>query len=656
MKRFLVFTLFLTFFFLEISNAQYAKDDYELIKASFTREFDSDVITNYLKSGDIRKEAAALLTIAQSDDKEWIESILSLSIDNHPLILPFTLGKLGRDDVSADYLYTIVTSTENDTIRKHAMIALGNCGNGIMLDLLSALVKEDRNKYAPGYALSLLNFAMNNLLSPDGSRILSDIILDETLSVETRANAMMMLVRFYDPHSIYDMWTQLVTADVTNDMDVSLVRFTLSAMNKIDYFPYDRQLLGYVVHHDIWNIRAAACATLTYYPYKEVDELNIHLGLFSDENPNVVRNASVAVRNIRLEPELNTYLVDSLISILSNSDKKSHTSGELFLSLLQLSDSPKSIFEMFASDVLPEYRNRGIAQHNAFFENPAEMIIEQFDDADTNNKLEIMNSLLQLKNELQEKEKVYNFFYSQLQSAHSPIVSLACEGIIDSVALFSNEELSNIITTQVKDNLSNSDFLEAHISLLTLAKGVSEELHQEIVSLYKESGNYALQYLTGMEGVQKTTEQFDDFWENAFKYQTATILTDKGAFKVVLLPQLAPISVGNFCKLAKEGYYDNVLFHRVVPGFVIQAGDPTGTGWGGPGYEIVSEYSPFPYEKGTLGMASAGKNTEGSQWFVMHEYHPHLNGRYTVWAKIYSGQFIVDLIEQDDKIIKITLE
>jgi cyclophilin family peptidyl-prolyl cis-trans isomerase len=93
----------------------------------------------------------------------------------------------------------------------------------------------------------------------------------------------------------------------------------------------------------------------------------------------------------------------------------------------------------------------------------------------------------------------------------------------------------------------------------------------------------------------------------------------------------------------------------VVPGFVIQGGDPTGTGWGGPGYEITSEFSPLEYNRGIVGMASAGKDTEGSQWFVTTGNYPHLNGRYTIFAEVLKGMDVVEKIKQDDKILSVNL-
>ncbi|HEY9187775.1 MAG TPA: peptidylprolyl isomerase [Ignavibacteria bacterium] len=131
------------------------------------------------------------------------------------------------------------------------------------------------------------------------------------------------------------------------------------------------------------------------------------------------------------------------------------------------------------------------------------------------------------------------------------------------------------------------------------------------------------------------------------------INTEKGKILVQLFPNDAPYTVMSICSLADRKFFDGLVFHRVVPNFVIQGGDPLGTGWGGPGYSIKTEISPQKFGTGYLGMANAGKNTEGSQFFITHSPQPHLDGRYTVFGKVIKGMDVVDLIQEGDKIISI---
>lgn len=124
---------------------------------------------------------------------------------------------------------------------------------------------------------------------------------------------------------------------------------------------------------------------------------------------------------------------------------------------------------------------------------------------------------------------------------------------------------------------------------------------------------------------------------DASRQYSAVLHTVHGDITLRLLPEIAPQSVNSFVFLARAGFYDGVTFHRVLPGFVAQAGDPTGAGTGGPGYRLPDELSERPFEAGTVGMANAGPGTNGSQFFIVLAPATHLNGRYTVFAEVSVG-------------------
>lgn len=129
------------------------------------------------------------------------------------------------------------------------------------------------------------------------------------------------------------------------------------------------------------------------------------------------------------------------------------------------------------------------------------------------------------------------------------------------------------------------------------------------------------------------------------KRYTATVETNKGSFEVEFYPSDAPTTVNNFVCLARDGYFDGTPFHRIVPGFVIQGGDPTGTGSGGPGYRFADEPIAKEYEKGTLAMANAGPNTNGSQFFVvLDDLRGKLPKNYTIFGRVIGGGETVDAI------------
>jgi cyclophilin family peptidyl-prolyl cis-trans isomerase len=138
---------------------------------------------------------------------------------------------------------------------------------------------------------------------------------------------------------------------------------------------------------------------------------------------------------------------------------------------------------------------------------------------------------------------------------------------------------------------------------------------------------------------------------------TAKVSTTRGNFSMELLPEIAPEHVNSFVFLARDGFYNGTVFHRVEPGFVVQGGDPTGTGRGGPGYTVPLEASDEQFVRGVLGMArSQDPNSAGSQWFVTLGDAPHLNGQYTVFGRVLEGMDVVDCIEVGDAIISLEIQ
>jgi peptidyl-prolyl cis-trans isomerase B (cyclophilin B) len=131
--------------------------------------------------------------------------------------------------------------------------------------------------------------------------------------------------------------------------------------------------------------------------------------------------------------------------------------------------------------------------------------------------------------------------------------------------------------------------------------------------------------------------------------------TSMGDIEATLFATKAPVTVASFLNLAKRGYYDGLTFHRVIPNFMIQGGDPTGTGRGGPGYQFEDEIHPAlrHTQAGLLSMANAGRGTNGSQFFVTHNATPWLDGKHTIFGKVTKGQLVVDAIQQGATINRI---
>lgn len=160
---------------------------------------------------------------------------------------------------------------------------------------------------------------------------------------------------------------------------------------------------------------------------------------------------------------------------------------------------------------------------------------------------------------------------------------------------------------------------------------------------------------TGAEETKKEEKkQTTSNKERENNMHTVTIETNKGTIVFETYDSDAPKTVDNFVTLAQDGFYDGIIFHRVIPGFMIQGGDPTGTGMGGPGYKFEDELDPNTpsakegYKQGVVAMANSGPNTNGSQFFIMHQDYP-LPHQYTIFGKVISGQDVVDAIANVDR-------
>jgi peptidyl-prolyl cis-trans isomerase B (cyclophilin B) len=139
------------------------------------------------------------------------------------------------------------------------------------------------------------------------------------------------------------------------------------------------------------------------------------------------------------------------------------------------------------------------------------------------------------------------------------------------------------------------------------------------------------------------------------KKYTALIKTARGDLTIELYPQDAPVTVNNFVALARKGFYNGLTFHRIIPGFMAQGGDPSGNGTGGPGYKFQDEFSSRTHQAGSLSMANSGPNTNGSQFFICYAPQPHLNGKHTVFGQLTQGMDVLKQLVNGDKMNEVVI-
>jgi cyclophilin family peptidyl-prolyl cis-trans isomerase/HEAT repeat protein len=205
------------------------------------------------------------------------------------------------------------------------------------------------------------------------------------------------------------------------------------------------------------------------------------------------------------------------------------------------------------------------------------------------------------------------------------------------------------------DALSKQKSAAANDAIKTALDSSDHLIRRRAVALLKANGVGDFSNRIGTVKTRNTDADYLRAIARTGRKVTATVVTSKGAFTIEFLPEEAPLTVDNFVQLARKGYFRGQTIPRVVPNFVVQAGDPRGDQNGGPGYQIRCEVNEVSYERGAVGMALSGKDTGGSQWFVTHSPQPHLDGGYTVFGRVIRGMEVVDNIARGDVILRVII-
>jgi len=205
------------------------------------------------------------------------------------------------------------------------------------------------------------------------------------------------------------------------------------------------------------------------------------------------------------------------------------------------------------------------------------------------------------------------------------------------------------------DALGKQKNQAANDAIRTALNSSDHLIRRKAVALLKTNGAGDFSDRVGLVKTRNTDVDYRRAMARIGKRPTATIVTSRGSFTIEFLPADATLNVDNFIQLAKRGYFNGQTIPRVVPNFVVQAGDPRGDQNGGPGYQIRCEINEVRYERAAVGMALSGKDTGGSQWFVTHSPQPHLDGGYTVFGHVIRGMDVVDNIARGDVIRRVII-
>ncbi|MEJ5261897.1 MAG: peptidylprolyl isomerase [Ignavibacterium sp.] len=651
---------YLLFFALSnLSFGQFKPDYHDLIETTAKRLFDRTIIEKYLNSSDSSRVIAALLSISHSEDTTFIKQITELDFKKFGKWISFALGQIGESEISKNFLWQKLFDN-NCACSEYIFYALGKLGDENDLQRLNDLFLNYKNSKSLfiGIEDAILQFRNRNIKSDISKKILVEEIIDNSTSLKRKKKALFTLARLGSDSTIIPHLSETLSSSNDDELlQLSLMNFRVQK-----YFPAEQKLL-FDLNSKSDAVRIEFIKALPYCENKS-NVIRIIKSIISstDENENLIIEG---LRSLQANKWDNDLLTD-------------HNIKNSLINLIRVSSNKVIIEEAFNAYKylfgIDDNLNNDSLHTKLTTKTQLQLLFDQqkddvkFDEveklySETKNLKERISALELILSESKvfSNDSLFNkFILNSLQSDIAAIISTAADGLDSSFIKRNSDKLITIILEQTKRFKSNTDFIEAEFSLINLAKKISDDFYDEVISNLSDTKVYSLKKFLSKESsnkeiVSKEFSNLDSLLKKSFEYSGAIIKTNKGDIELKFRVDLAPVTAGNFINLAEKKFYDGIVLHRVVPGFVIQAGDPTGTGWGGPGYEIISEFSPEEFFTGAVGIASAGKDTEGSQFFIMQGYYPHLNGRYTLFAKVTSGVNVVMNISEGDVINSVQL-
>ncbi len=658
--QFNLFLLFLIFLNSASSFCQYDKSDEALVKTTFTRTFDKKIISSYLNSNDERKITAALLSISHSEDSTFIPQLCKLDFQKYYETICFTLGQLGENKSSTNFLWQMLEKFPDKETEKIILETIGKIGDKNDLQKLHSLIEQNKITSNCGFALSIYNFSLRKLSDQKSIVVLNNFLVQYNEGIE---ETLFTLFRIGTSDSvILSSVENILRSEIKKENPSQfIVQYALGIFRKAKYFPNDPTLLFTLSTNKDAIIRIETAKTGIYFPFKDENNFDFLFQLLFDKNPNVARQMAISFRDIPVENNRKEIVVRFMRKQLKNVNLSKTVRGELFITFIKhVQTFDPYLIKEFEPFIDNDFIYQSCVELNILPQDVFDYLLGKFSQEKKENKLFIQTSILKHQKSYRGNTSFKNFAFMVFTEKDIPLSTTLLDELPVEFLQANKKELIKIIFADIKRNKNNLNFAGSVESYYNVLEKIDKSSAKKLCKLLTSSTVYSIaKFASNKLGAkapfQNKGRYFVNLWEQAFKYSGVKVKTTKGDFIIEFLPEVAPISVGNFCLLAEKNFFNGLKFHRVVPAFVIQGGDPENTGWGGSEIPIVSEFSPYQFQTGIVGMASSGKDTESSQWFVMQAFHPHLNGRYTIFGNVVEGMETVLQTEQNDEILSVEL-
>ncbi len=712
-----MYMLFLMFAAITVYSQPYPNEIKHILELKDTRSSGrGNELTDNLNSGNNKIAKVSAWALSNISDtatikdigEVLIQSVNGITEDNVslslPILLSFALGQMNSSEGN-EFLVNalnLVFGKKNEfasQITAEIIYNLSKTGNENEFNRILELKSGDKQINA-AIAMAIARFGMRKIKSDAGFRKLAELF-EQTADSTVRRNVTFAFNRINDKDALIAYNTELIISATSPDPLARM--WALSAIGKQQDTASIEFLLDVLSKEFDWRVRVNIVNALGNYKI----DLN---------SPLLEKTVNALIEHAENDPSVHVSIVSwqALGKLFAGADTRNPFTRKIQQEILFITTPGKAYDWQIKAEAIKTYakifKDEAKADLFAIFNSTDNYDIKSavvesfgfFDDPIVYKELRenVSNDVMKYNEIHPNKDgsmigsndlaKMYRAFVSALtelddkmdsenrniirlilsefaSSKDAPLTEMCLSNLQDSIYMHYRAETCQIMTFDYQSlTLPNDkDVMLMYIEAWGNMKfdGAKDILTANLKSIdydIAKASSDALQKITGEDRsgkiiAPKYRTDFDwDFIAKLSEKKFASIKTNTGVIVVKLDYSVAPFTVMNFVKLSEKGYYNNTIFHRVVPNFVIQGGDPTGTGFGGPGYSIRSEFSPLPFDAYTIGMASSGKDTEGSQFFITHSPQPHLDGKYTMFGRVVEGFDVVDKIQIGDVIVNIT--
>ena len=640
---------------------------------------DASSLQTFLQNEDAWLRARSAYAAGSVQDTTLIGSLISLLSDKSPLVrkaAAFALGQLNyvvtplqRSAVSLKVVQ--VLKTEKDSRVASALVeALGKVGDeGSLRSLVAFGGVTKNNEIRAEISLSIGRFAYRNIKNEEGTRFAAEML--GALKEGDRWKAGYALMRIGDMTFLEPYGDTVIKAVRDGDADTRMYGVTILGKIKTNKSGLAAVTESSVSDPD-WRVRVNAIKALGQFEATP-SSINLLVQLIDDPNEHLSLTALASLKGMQI-PDADASGRIVIVLHRTINDTTGHFTGRqkgeaaATLAKLQPRDSYPFLQSAYSGELLSAeafVAALGLTEDDRAFQQLLEFS-KKGSPRVQRIALEAIENICNRQSATPERIRAArNVFIGALQEGDMAVTATAASALGDSSLIDSSsvKPLSDALSrlrspndvepmVSIIQSLGSLKRMEAVPVLETLLSDSDRTVSLEVAA--------ALQKITSRSYAESVTPHTrlghsDYDWETIewiAKHAVVEVVTERGKFSFKMLPRVAPFTCLNFARLIRNGFYSGLTFHRVVPNFVVQGGDPRGDGWGGPGYAIRSEFGYERYDRGSVGVASSGKDTEGCQFFVTHSRQPHLDGRYTIFGKVISGMDIVDALQVGEKILE----